>query len=213
MEDFNVVICCSITIFGVSWPGVKWVLVNSLTLNSPGDNPQWPQWRRQGGGATGARAPAVKPCARLCPGSWATVMLTINESVGSDCNILFRRRQLWCYQSRWIVFSWAWPIYDGCLATRSLAARCLAKSLKVIENGTIHRSHTSSYSSSIANYHGHICIFYPSFSSVTLDTITHATTLHYRPTSIPVLPKWSEILVETRQFLITHLPLNLNVDI
>jgi len=136
-----------------------------------------------------------------------TVILTINESVGSDCNRLFRRRQLRCYQSRWIVFSWA---YDRCLATRSLAARCLAKSLKVIENGTIHRSHTSSYSFSIANYHGHICIFYPSFSSVTLDTITHATTLHYRPTSIP---KWSEILVETRQFLIIPLPLNLNVDI
>jgi len=31
-------------------------------------------------------------------------------------------------------------------------------------------------------------IFYPSFSSVTLDTITHAMTLHYRPTSMAVLP-------------------------
>ena len=38
---------------------------------------------------------------------------------------------------------------------RGEAARCLAKSLKVIENGTIHRSHTSSYLPSIVNY-GHI---------------------------------------------------------
>jgi len=53
-----------------------------------------------------------------------------------------------------------------------------AKSLKVIENGTVHRSHTSSYSSFIVTM-AISCIFYPSFSSVTLDTITHARTLHY----------------------------------
>jgi len=38
---------------------------------------------------------------------------------------------------------------------RGKAARCLAKSLKVIENGTIHISHIRVYSSSIVNY-GHI---------------------------------------------------------
>jgi len=53
-----------------------------------------------------------------------------------------------------------------------------AKSLKVIGNGTVHRSHTSSYSSSIVTM-AISCIFYPSFSSVTLDTITHARALHY----------------------------------
>jgi len=97
------------------------------------------------------------------------------------------------------------------------AARCLAKSLKVIENGTIHRSHTSSYSSSIVNY-GHILRLYPSFSSVTLDTVTHAMTgLHLwrycRAHSADVFWNKTKILVETRQFLIPPVPLNLNVDI
>ena len=121
------------------------------------------------------------------------LMLTINESVGSDCNRLFRRRQLWCYQSRWIVFSWTWPIYDRCSATRSSAVAEMPHDASL--------SHSTSLKMVQSIDHIRIsirlplltmaisCIFYPSFISVTLDTITHATTLHYRPyTSMPVLP-------------------------
>ena len=141
---------------------------------------------------------------------------------------LFWRRQL----SRWIAFSWTWPIYDWCLVQveevrlsrrRGRTILCdiqyFAKSLKIIENGTVHRSRTRSYSSSIITM-AVSCIFYSSFSSVTLDTITHVprddATLHLRRycrADSPCFSKWNEILVETRQFLIPLLPLNLNVDI
>jgi len=100
-------------------------------------------------------------------------------------------------------------------ATRSLAVAERPhvpryKSLKVIENGTIHRSHTSYYSSSIVNY-SHISI-------VTLDTITHARTLHYMYAGIAELIarmffEMKRNIGRNTTIFNTLLPLNLNVDI
>ena len=44
----------------------------------------------KGGGAAGARAPAVKPCAPAVPRQLSTVTLTINESVGSEQQIILK---------------------------------------------------------------------------------------------------------------------------
>jgi len=52
------------------------------------------------------------------------------------------------------------------------------------------------------------CIFYPSFSSVTLDTITHAMTLHYRPTSMAVLPSLSDLTLFPLIFMLLHVCCN-----
>ena len=100
------------------------------------------QWRRQGGASRGT-GPG---CKTLCPGSWATVTLTINESVDSEQQIILKTLTTMLS----IMLSSFVAIYYRCLATRSSAVAerphdaSLSHSM-VIENGTIHRSHTSSF--------------------------------------------------------------------
>jgi len=77
--------------------------------------PLWSDGLYRGGGGSRGTCPG---CKTLCPCCSATVTLTINESVGSEQQIILKTSTMMLC---WVVFSWAWPIYDRCLATRSLA--------------------------------------------------------------------------------------------
>ena len=74
------------------------------------------------GGPAGARAPAVKPCAPAVPRQLSYSDVDHKRISWLRATDYFEDvKVLRCYQSRWVVFSWAWPIYDRCLATRSSA--------------------------------------------------------------------------------------------
>jgi len=60
--------------------------------------PNWSSGGARGGGSRGT----CPGCKTLCPGSWATVTLTINESTGSELQIILKTSTIRCFQSRWI---------------------------------------------------------------------------------------------------------------